>query len=79
MGIKVLKFIGDSDLVVQQVKYCFGAKNERLRCYKHDVWDTIELFDVFAIETATREHNSLADSLLMAASILQPCKNLDGG
>ena len=37
MGIRVLKVIDDFDFMVQQVTYCFGAKNERLRCYTHDV------------------------------------------
>jgi ribonuclease HI len=46
-NIKCLKVIGDSDLVVSQVKLKFAAKNERLRKYRDSVRDTIELFDDF--------------------------------
>jgi len=48
--IKCLRVIGDSDLVVSQVKKKFVAKNERLRKYRNSVWDTIELFDAFSIK-----------------------------
>jgi ribonuclease HI len=57
MGIKVLEVIGDSDLVVLQVKNMYAAKNDRLKWYRHAVWDTIELFDAFSIKEVPREQN----------------------
>ena len=50
MKINCLNVIGDSDLVVSQVKNQFVAKNDRLRSYRNAVWDTIETFDAFSIK-----------------------------
>jgi ribonuclease HI len=61
-NIKCLKVIGDSDLVVSQVKQKFVAKNERLRKYRDSVWDTIELFDDFSINVVPREKNYVVDA-----------------
>ena len=56
--IKCLSVIGDSDLIVSQVKNQFAAKNNRLRDYRNVVWDTIEMFDAFAIQAIPREENT---------------------
>ena len=79
MGIKVLEVIGDSDLVVMQVKDKFSVRNGRLRRYIHAVWDSIELFDAFAIKEVPREQNAQADALDVAAATLQPCESLISG
>jgi ribonuclease HI len=75
-NIKYLKVIGDSDLVVSQVKLKFAAKNERLRKYKDAVRDTIELFDAFSINAIPRENNYVANALAVSASTLQPCEEV---
>ena len=43
-----------------------------MKHYKNRVWDEIEGFDVFAIETIPRELNDKADSLEVSASLLIP-------
>lgn len=53
--IKQLKVIGDSDLIVSQIKGKFVTKNDRLRNYKNAVLDTIDLFDAFSITAVPRE------------------------
>jgi ribonuclease HI len=73
--IKCLRVIGDSDLVVSQVKKKFVAKNERLRKYRNSIWDTIELFDAFSIEVVPREKNHIVDALAISATTLQPTNN----
>lgn len=50
MKIKILLVVGDSDLLVMQVRGEFVGKNDRLRKYKRVVLDSIELFDAFNIE-----------------------------
>jgi len=54
MGIKVLRFIGDYDLVVMQVKDQFATKNDRLGRYRNAMWDKIELFDALSIKIVPR-------------------------
>ena len=65
--IKCLSVIGDLDLIVSQAKNQFAAKNNRLRDYRDVVWDTIEMFDAFAIQAVPREESTLADALLVIA------------
>ena len=65
--IKCLSVIGDSDLIMPQVKNQFAAKNNRLRDYRNVVWVPIEMFDAFAIQAVPREENTLADALSVIA------------
>ena len=50
-------------------------KNERLRHYSNRVWDEIEDFEAFSIESIPRELNSREDSLVVLASLLIPHPN----
>jgi hypothetical protein len=50
MMIKCFKVIGDSDLIVSQIKKVFANKNEILRRYINTILDTIEIFDAFEIK-----------------------------
>jgi ribonuclease HI/transposase InsO family protein len=79
MGIKILNVKGDSDLVILQVKNKFACKSEKLKRYRNAIWDTIEMFDAMDIISVPREQNSLADSLAVAASTLQPSEDLIKG
>jgi ribonuclease HI len=79
MGIKVINVKGDSDLVILQVKNKFACKSERLRRYRNAIWDTIEMFDAMDLISVPRDQNSLANSLAVAASTLQPSKDLIKG
>ena len=42
MNIQSLKVLGDSELVVRQVKNQCQAKHPRLRAYRNEVWDLVE-------------------------------------
>lgn len=47
-------------------------KNERLRHYRNHVWDEIEDFEAFSIESIPRDLNSRADPLAVSASLHIP-------
>lgn len=47
-------------------------KNGQLKHYRNKVWDCIEDFDDFSIESVPREKNARADSLAVLASLLLP-------
>jgi ribonuclease HI len=79
MGIKILNVKGDSNLVILQVKNKYACKSERLRRYRNAIWDTMESFDALDLIAIPRDQNSLDDSLAIAASTLQPLKNLMKG
>jgi ribonuclease HI len=79
MGIKILNIKGDSDLVILQVKNKYACKSERLRRYRNAIWDVIEFFDAMDLIAIPRDQNSLADSLVVAASTLQPSEDLMKG
>ena len=44
MGIQSLKALGDSELVVRQIKNQCQTKHPRLRAYRNEVWDMVENF-----------------------------------
>ncbi|XP_059075348.1 uncharacterized protein LOC131875285 [Cryptomeria japonica] len=71
-GIKQLKAIGDVELVVKQVRKNYMVKNSHLKHYKNTVWDSIEFFDAFSIESVLRSKNTRVDSLAISASLLLP-------
>src|SRR5271156_4323021 len=48
-GIKLLRVFGDSELAISQIRAKYAAKNDRLKQYKHVVWDSIEFFYAFSI------------------------------
>jgi hypothetical protein len=50
-----------------------------LKKYRNAIWDTIELFDAIDLISIPRDQNSLADSLAVAASTLQPSEDLIKG
>ena len=62
-GIKCLKVVGDSELVVSQVKDAYVSKNKRLKQYRNVVQDMIEVFDAFGITWKDRSCNKMADLL----------------
>ena len=76
MGIKLLNIKGDSDLIVSQVKGQFACKSERLKRYRNVVWDIMEFFEALNLIAISRDLNSEADKLAVAASTLQLSENL---
>ena len=81
MGIKVLNIKWDSDLIILQVKNRYACKSQHLKKYRNAIWDrdTMEYFDAIDLTSIPREQNSLADSLAVAASTLQPSNELLNG
>ena len=60
-GIKMLTVLGDSDLIVSQIRHKFSTRNPRLKQYRNYVWDLLEFFDAFSIKWVDRSINYLAD------------------
>lgn len=69
--------MGDAELIVNQVKNTYQRKNKRLRSYQNKVWDEIEGFDAFSIQSIPREQNTKVDSLAVSASLLLPHLEFD--
>ena len=63
---------GDVDLIIQQVKKTFQARQPRLRAYKDEVWRLKDSFNSFCISYIPRAKNQLADSLAVSASMFIP-------
>jgi hypothetical protein len=72
MEIQEIAVFGDAELVVQQIRSAYQAKNPRLRNYRNEAWDLIEnFFSSFNISFIPREDNAVADSLAVSASLLK--------
>jgi ribonuclease HI len=63
LNIKELKFFGDSDIIVRQVKNIFHCNSPHLRNYWQEVHRLIENFEAFNIIVVPRTKNTLYDSL----------------
>jgi ribonuclease HI len=73
MAIGNLKFLGDSELIINQVKKIYQAKKQRLTQYMNEVWDLVEnFFLAFNISFIPREENQKVDSLALATSTFIP-------
>jgi ribonuclease HI len=68
MGIKCLKVIGDSNLVVSQVNGDFSLKEPTLAPYRTLAQKLEEKFDTLTIEYAHRSENRYADALAALGS-----------
>ena len=76
MNIQSLKVLGDSELVVRQVRNQCQAKHPRLRAYKNEVWDLVEnFFLAFNIQFMPRDQNRMVDSLVVATGTFWPPQN----
>ena len=68
MGVKHLKVIGDSNLVVCQTKESFSFKESNLALYRTMAQKIKEKFSTFEIEHALRSENRYADVLVALRS-----------
>jgi ribonuclease HI len=69
MGIKEIAVFGDAELIFQQIRNIYQSKHPRLRSYRNEVWDLIDIFFLaFNISFIPREENVMADSLAVSAS-----------
>ena len=68
MGVKHLKVIGDSNLVVCQTKGIFSLKEPNLAPYRAMAQKMEEKLSTFKIEHALRKENRFADALATLGS-----------
>jgi ribonuclease HI len=63
-GAGRLKLVGDSELIVRQVKGQYKVKDETLRGLHQQVLEALEGFDEWSIDHVRRERNEEADRLV---------------
>ena len=68
IGIKHLRVMGDSNLVVCQTKGSFSLKEPSLATYRAMAQKIEEKFSTFEIEHASRNENRFADALAALGS-----------
>jgi ribonuclease HI len=60
MGIKEIFVFGDAELIVQQIRSVYQAKHPRLRSYRNEVWDLVDIFFLaFNISFVPRGENGM--------------------
>ena len=64
LGASEVELIGDSELVVKQVKGEYRVKDEGLRPLHAEVRAALDSFDRWSIRHVHREHNAEADRLV---------------
>jgi ribonuclease HI len=67
LGAREVEVIGDSELVVRQVRGEYKVKDAGLRPLHQRVRDLLETFDRWSIRHVRREENEAADVLVNAA------------
>lgn len=67
LGAHEIELIGDSELVVRQVKGEYRVKDAGLRPLHDQVRDALEGFERWSIRHVRREHNAAADALVNLA------------
>jgi ribonuclease HI len=73
MAIENLTFFDDSELLINQVKNIYQAKQQRLKQYKNEVWDLVDnFFLAFNISFIPREANKKEDSLALSTNTFRP-------
>jgi ribonuclease HI len=67
LGAREVELVGDSELVVRQVKGEYKVKHADLKSLRDRVADALEHFDDWSIRHVRREDNAAADELVNAA------------
>jgi hypothetical protein len=71
--IDSLEVLGDSKLIIDQLKNIYQDNKYRLKQYKKEVWDLVDnLFLAFNISFIPREENQKADYLALVSSTFTP-------
>ena len=79
LGLQVLKqlkaqkisILGDSELIIRQIKGEYSAKNPRLREYRNATLDLLKTFEKYELIFIPRAQNHLANELAFNASNFQ--------
>lgn len=76
LKIECLTVLGDSELVIKQIRNQCQTKHTKFKSYINEVWDLIEnLFFEFNIQFFTKEKNNMVDSLATIANNFKPPQN----
>jgi ribonuclease HI len=67
LGASELELVGDSELIVRQVKGEYKVKDAALRELHAEVADALRPFEAWSIRHVRREHNAGADRLVNKA------------
>jgi hypothetical protein len=76
MNIQNLTILGDSQIVVRQVRDYIHCLSPHLKSYQSEVWNLMNKFSSFNINSIPRLNNSEAYLLANVASKLFPAKGL---
>jgi ribonuclease HI len=76
MNIQNLTVFGDSEIVVRQVRDSIHCLSPHLKSYQSEVWNLMNKFSAFNINSIPRLNNSEADLLANVASKLFPAEGL---
>jgi ribonuclease HI len=67
LGAREIELVGDSELVVRQVRGEYKVKDENLRALKEEVERALRGFESWSIRHVRRDENAAADELVNAA------------
>jgi ribonuclease HI len=76
MNIQNLTIFGDSKIVVRQVRDSIHCLSPHLKSYQSEVWNLMNKFSAFNINSIPRLNNSEADLLANVASKIFPTEGL---
>ena len=71
LKIKKVAIYGDSELVINHVKGVYQAKHPRMGAYRNVVLDLLQDIQEYKFVTIPREHNVIADALVVSASLFK--------
>jgi ribonuclease HI len=71
LGAKRIVVLGDSELIINQIKGIYQAKQPRMRAYRNLVLDLLEKFSECNLSTIPREQNQVVDALATSAVVFK--------
>lgn len=71
LEIKKVSIYGDSELVINQVKGVYQAKNLRMRDYRNAILDLLQDIPEYQFVIIPREQNVIADALAVLTSLFK--------
>jgi ribonuclease HI len=77
LNIKELKVFRDSKIIIRKVRNTIHYNFPHLRNYQQEVHRLVEHFEAFNITVIPRAKNTLADSLVTAASRISPLEDYE--
>jgi len=77
LNVKELKFFGDSEIIVRQVRSIIHCNSLHLNNYQQEVHRLIDHVEAFNITIIPRAKNILVDSLATTASRLSPLEDYE--